>query len=363
MTVIDWNKVNEADYDCKPSSYNVFLTKSEKESLEFIQKRYSYLLKKQANALSTLVRLIIENTYLYLNNSERSFFTDVENVLNKKYFKDSIDYNFKKRLKDKTKEYEFIQELVRIQLLRVLSNRSIDSDEELIKVSFRLTKNDSNMLKIIGGKVSVTMEEFLSGYLRYFLNLPGDTRYYILTYPKQLKLDRAIREHSCIIINGIKYKPYKIINSDLLILRKNLICFDAYCDSFQIIDRIYDKDIIYTEEYFEFTQDELNVIEAYKKLDYIDISFKVLNDENKDINNLISDENDSPRIVERKHEFPLEKIRIKYFRNIIHILEKANKKNIDYLCYSENYNEFIRLTLDNQEEFHKFMKRLKGKDE
>ena len=118
------------------------------------------------------------------------------------------------------------------------------------------------MLKIIGGKVSVTMEEFLSGYLRYFLNLPMDTRYYILTYPKQLKLDRAIREHSCIIINGIKYKPYKIVNSDLLILRKNLICFDAYCDSFQIIDRIYDKDIIYTEEYFEFTQDELNVIEA-----------------------------------------------------------------------------------------------------
>ena len=175
MTVIDWNKVNEADYDCKPSSYNVFLTKSEKENLEFIQKRYSYLLKKQVNALSTLVRLIIENTYLYLNNSERSFFTDVENVLNKKYFKDSIDYTFKKRLKDKTKEYEFIQELVRIQLLRVLSNRSIDSDEELIKVSFRLTKNDTNMLKIIGGKVSVTMEEFLSGYLRYFLNLPGDT--------------------------------------------------------------------------------------------------------------------------------------------------------------------------------------------
>lgn len=362
MTVIDWNKVNEADYDCKPSSYNVFLTKSEKESLEFIKKRYSYLLKKQVNALSTLVRLIIENTYLYLNNSERSFFTDVENVLNKKYFKDSIDYNFKKRLKDKTKEYEFIQELVRIQLLRVLSNRSIDSDEELIKVSFRLTKNDSNMLKIIGGKVSVTMEEFLSGYLRYFLNLPADTRYYILTYPKQLKLDRAIKEHQCIILNGIKYKPYKIVHSDLLILRKNLICFDAYCDSFQIIDGIYDKDIIYTEEYFEFTQDELNVIEAYKKLDYIDISFKVLNDENKDINNLIRDEKTSI-VIERKHEFPLEKIRIKYYPHVISTLEKANKKNIDYICYSENYNEFIRLTKDKQEEFHRFMKRLKGKDE
>jgi len=355
----DWYKVNEAEYECKPSSYNVFLTNSELKELDKIRVYNAGLLKKQTNARSTMIRLIIENTYLYLNNSERSFSNDVDKVLEKKYFKDSIDRNFKNKLKEGTKEYEFIQELVRIQLLRVLSNRSLDNDEELVKVQFRLTKDDENMLRIIGGKECVTMDDFLSGYLRYFLALPVDTQNYILTYPKLLKLDRAIREHQCVIINGIKYRPYKLTNSNVFAFRKALLCFDAYCDSFCEIGHIYDKDIIYLEEHFEFNSEELKVIDAYNKLDYIDISFKLLNEENEYINKLISDE--KPLIIiERKHEFPLEKIRIKYHPHVISRLEKANKKNIDYLCYSDNYNQFMKLAKDKREEFDKYQKELKN---
>lgn len=359
MSDKDWYKVNEAEYECKPSSYNVFLTNSELKELDKIRVYNAGLLKKQSKARSTMIRLIIENTYLYLNNMERSFSNDVNEILGKKYFKDSMDRNFKNKLKEGSKEYEFIQELVRIQLLRVLSNRSIDNDEEFVKVQFRLTKEDERMLRIIGGKECVTMDDFLSGYLRYFLALPMDTKNYILTYPKLLKLDRAIREHQCVIIDGIKYRPYKLTNSNVFAARKALLCFDAYCDSFSEIGHIYDKDILYIEEHFEFNSEELKVIDAYNNLDYIDISFKLLNDENEYINKLISDEKTSI-ITERKHEFPLEKIRMKYYPHVIKRLEKANKKNIDYLCYSDNYNLFMKLTKDKREEFDKYQKELKN---
>ena len=67
MSDKDWYKVNEAEYECKPSSYNVFLTNSELKELDKIRVYNAGLLKKQINARSTMIRLIIENTYLYLN--------------------------------------------------------------------------------------------------------------------------------------------------------------------------------------------------------------------------------------------------------------------------------------------------------
>ena len=40
MSDKDWYKVNEAEYECKPSSYNVFLTNSElKELPDYLEKR------------------------------------------------------------------------------------------------------------------------------------------------------------------------------------------------------------------------------------------------------------------------------------------------------------------------------------
>ena len=37
MSDKDWYKVNEAEYECKPSSYNVFLSNSELKELDKIR--------------------------------------------------------------------------------------------------------------------------------------------------------------------------------------------------------------------------------------------------------------------------------------------------------------------------------------
>jgi len=358
----DYFKINESDEkENLYNSYKVKLTVSEIEALDKCRIRFDYLLKKQKNARSSIIKLIIENTYLYLNNSERFFHQDLESILGKKYYS-NIDKSFVKRIKEGNKEYDFILELVRNQLLRIISNREVS--EEIKEVQFRLAKDDDNMLRIIAGNKCLTFDEFFSGYLRYFLALPLDTQKYILTYPKSIKLDRAIKEHRCIIINGIKYKPYKYGVGRGLLKTKCLLCFDAIFDSFNEIPNIgrpnitsiLDLDIEFTEELFEFTSYEHEVINAYNNLEFIDVSFKLLNNDNKDINKLVDDDFNHYFIIDRKHEYPLEKLKIKYNDAIIRTLHNAEKKNIDYLCFSDNYNEFIKLTMDKQIELKNYIK-------
>ena len=355
----DYFRISEKECSALDSktSYSVYLSKSDIERIKLIQRHYYRLFEKQKDALSTIVRTIIENTYLYLNNMERNFNDDLKKILDKKYY-ENIDNKFVSKLKENTKEYDLFLELLRTQLIKLISNK--EEDEELIKIQFRLTKDDNRLLRIIAGNKVHTLNDFFSGYLRYFLSLPRETQKYILTYPKGLKLDRAIKEHKCIIVDGIKYRPYKIILTTSLIRRKCLLCFDSIYDSLNVISNIYEKNIEFTEEYYEFNSYEKEVIDAYNNLDYIDISFKLLNNVSKYINRMISDEEykNFSSIVELKHEGVLENIKIKYDERIIDILKKANKKNIDYLCFSDNYNTFIKLTEEKQKEFKRFERSL-----
>ena len=170
----DYYKVNEIDdltekeYSLS-KSYTIWLTKTEIEDLDKCRERFEYLIKKQKNARSSIIKLIVENTYLYLNNMERNFSQDLNDILSKKYYAD-IDNKFSKRLIEGTKEYDLILELVRNQLLRVICNREVV--EEVESVQFRLAKDDDNLLRILAGRKCFNLDEFISGYLRYFLALP-----------------------------------------------------------------------------------------------------------------------------------------------------------------------------------------------
>ena len=350
----DYNKIFESDEKMNLStSYTVKLSEKEINALEKCKNNFSNLFSKQKKANSTIIKNIIENTYLYLNNSERFFNNDVKELLNKKYFKD-LDYHFINDLKEGTREYEFILELVRNQVLRIYSKREVD---ELYPVQFRLAKDDENLLRIISGNKCLSLDEFISGYLLYFLSLPQETQKYILTYPKGIKLDNAIRDKKCIIIGNMKYKPIKFVNKGVY-RRKVLLCFDAVFDSLVDIPFVLDKEIIFTEELFNINNYENEVLNSYDNLDYIDISFKLLNNDNKDINKLIDDNMKSEFIIKRAHEYPLEKIRIKYNEFLIENILKQDKKHIDYIRFSDNYNKFIKLTENNKKEYKKYIKEL-----
>ena len=164
-------------------------------------------------------------------------------------------------------------------------------------------------------------------------------------------------------------KPYKFINGRGVLNTRCLLCFDSIFDSFNELPSltnkwargILDVDIEFTEELFEFSAYEKEVINAYDNLDFIDVSFKLLNNDNEDINSLIDDEKKTYVVTERKHEYPLEKIRIRFYDNILKILYKAEKKNIDYLCFSDNYNTFVKLTKDKQQELKKYIKDINKK--
>ena len=163
----DYNKIFESDEKMNLStSYTVKLSEKEIAALEKCKNNFSNLFSKQKKANSTIIKNIIENTYLYLNNSERFFNNDVKELLNKKYFKD-LDYHFINDLKEGTREYEFILELVRNQVLRIYSKREVD---EVYPVQFRLAKDDENLLRIISGNKCLSLDEFISGYLLYFLS-------------------------------------------------------------------------------------------------------------------------------------------------------------------------------------------------
>ena len=367
----DYLKISEEELkesDISATNYTFKMTVKEKAALERIREKNEHLLKKQKQALSSMIKLIIENTYLYLNNNERFFLKDVDAIYEKPYYKDSISKDFKSRIKVGNKEYDFIKELVRNQLIRSMNNIDFDEEEELTLIQLRLAKDDERLYRIIAGKNIFNLDEFLTGYLRYFLSLPEETKKYVLTYPKAIKLERAINEHRCIIINDIKYKPFKIVDGRGAIRRKCLLCFDVLFDSFHELPgshrNILDMDIDFTEELFEPSEDEYKVLDAYNKLDVIEVSFKLLNNDNKYINQLIDDNCKSSYILERKHsnaQSPLERVKIKYFDGILNDIKRADKKSINYINYSENYNEFIKLTKDKQEELEEYIKEVNKK--
>ncbi len=375
--MIDILDVNESEANISSTNYTCYLTKDEINELEKIRERNEHLFNKQKNARSSIIKRIVENTYLYLNNNERNFSNDFEKIINKDYY-NNIDMDFLRRIasienersrkvkkiKTDNKEYELILELVRTQLLRTISNNY--GDEELQKVQLRLAKDDEKMLRIIAGNRCLSLNDFLSGYLRYFLSLPPMTRNYILAYPTFLKIERSIKEGKIINIEGMKYKPIKLIKPGFSHMAYTLICFDGVADSFCeillsrfIASAVVIRDIEFTEEDFVINSYERDVLDLYNNLDVIDVSFVLLNDSSVFINNIIDNRRhllSFNRVLDIKNENNKYMLKIKYDKLLINRLIKENKKSIDYLCFSDNYNKFIKLIDDKEKAFIKFKK-------
>ena len=371
--------VNESEANISSTNYTLYLTKKEIEELERIRQRNEYVFEKQKNARSSIIKKIVENTYLYLNNNERFFMNDLEKIINKDYY-NNIDMDFLRRIatvdnkkikkiKTDTKEYDLILELVRNQLLRIISSKYID--DELEKVQLRLAKNDEKMLRIIAGNKSLSLNDFLSGYIRYFLSLPNVTQNYILAYQTFLKLDRAIKEGKMITINDMKYKPIKVIKPSYLDMFYKLICFDGACDSFNVLllskkipHGMILKDISFTEEDFVINSYENAVLDLYNNLNEVEISFVLVNDSSDFINKLIDVNNNAffkfEKILDLKNENNKYILKIKYDDRIIKNLIKENNKSIKYLCFSDNYNDFIKLTEPKMKEYNKYLINLRN---
>ena len=97
MKEINWFDVPETEEIIMNTSYYVLLRESDIKYLDRLLSNSQHLLNKRSTARSSIIKLIVENTYLYLNNMEREFESDLNKILSKSYYKD-IDSNFKKKL-------------------------------------------------------------------------------------------------------------------------------------------------------------------------------------------------------------------------------------------------------------------------
>ena len=226
------------------------------------------------------------------------------------------------------------------------------------------------MLRIIAGNRSLSLNDFISGYIRYFLSFPPMTQNYILDYPKILKIERAIRECKIVEINNIRYKPIKFIKSSFSHMEKTLICFDAACDSFCEIELMrfggggfISRDVEFTEEDFVINSYEKGVLDLYNKLDIIDVSFLLVKNEGYNIKKFVDEDHRLylaiERMLERKHDGNKYYIKLKYDKYLIKSLLRENKKTIDYLCFSDNYNDFIKLIEPKSKAFDKYQRELR----
>ncbi len=340
MENLNWMEVKETEDELNDgTSFYVLATKEQYKELDFYLKQANNMgiITKRKNAQSSIIKLIIENTYLYLNNVETGFNADLEALINKKYYKD-IDPLFIKDIKKNKKEYDFIKELVRMQLLRLFPS-SADDDEELIKYQFRLAEDDHNLMRILYGSPNKSLSEFLSRYLNYFLSVSADIKRRILRYPADLKIERAIREHRCIVINGMKLKPIKMIKS--IYVNPGILAFDCSDNRFREFRFRTFTEIDETDEYFELNGLEKEFVNAYNNLNVVEATFKVIK-EDKHITRILNRE--GMGIISVEYNDILYKIKFKYFRGTVYQLERAKREGIiDYLCYSDNYNTYAKL--------------------
>lgn len=341
MKEINWFDVPETEEIIMNTSYYVLLRESDIKYLDRLLSKSQNLLKKRSNARSSIIKLIVENTYLYLNNMEREFESDLNKILSKSYYKD-IDSNFKKKLLSNKKEYDLFKELVRNQVLKTLSVSNYDNDEEeLIKVQFRLAKDDYNLVKILEGAKCQSQPDYIASYISYFMSFSGLTRHKILHYPNDLMIDRAIKDRRCIIMNNMKFKPYKIASSGFF--RNDLLV--GFNDNNEFVKRrLFNIDnVVETNEYFEFNTVEREILDSYFNLDTVVATFTI---ESDDFLNILKKYN-THSIISSNMEETKKVLTFKYNDRVIRFLDKAyGDGKIKHLCYSDEYQKFMKLVDD-----------------
>lgn len=326
-----------------------YLTEDEEKMLISLSKNNGV---KEYATISKFVRTIIKNTYLYLNNKERGILSDITKAFNKPYYGD-LDKRFKEKLEPGKKEYDLVIEILRIQILKANKDpfaeyKDIKSDK---RISFRLNGEDLlDLRNIIYGNKYMSNPDFIQGFVRYFLSSSRLTQEYILSYPNLLKLERAIKDKRCIIINDKKYKPYKITNARHPIPSPVLLCFDEN-DIFTKVQLKYiiqAKSILETEVLFDFTAHETRVINAFNSLKTLTASFKIIDENEREAKDFKDNQilKSTLPINSFKEENGKTVIEFDYYigSNVINKLDTAFKRgSINYLIYSDDYVNFLKL--------------------
>ena len=342
----DYNRIPEDDNGVILTSLVFYLTEDENRDFKSLMRICNF------NNESDFIRLIIKNTYLYLNNKDRDIEEDISTILKKTYYKD-LDPSLKSKLVNGSKEYDFFLELLRLQVIKCFNtidtSDSSSSDEKTVRKSFRLTRNDEQDLrKIILGNEVISRPDFLRGYIKFFLESSRSTKTYILTYPNLLKLERAIKDKRYVIINNDKYKPYKIINTrfgiSLLGIKENGVLTLARISNHY---RLSSPAVEETELLFSFNSHDKELLNSFESLDEVTASFK--NNKTDEIFNRDLERFENSEfifdIIEFNKNDDIYSIKYKYsISGMENIFDKAFSRGaISDLTYSPNYQKFLEL--------------------
>ncbi len=272
---IDESYIPEEKESLNPNtSYAVMLTDKEKTSLEKLQKRFEHLIDKRKDELSSFVKVVLLNTYLYLNNTERDLVDDINSILKKSYYKD-LDKDFIKMISESGKAQDFIREIVRTRILKTQSSTTEDEESEKEKFQFRLAKDDELLRYIFAGTVSMSISDYLTSLMDYFLSAPSPTQRTILQYQIILALKRCTSDSRCIMING--RKRYPVIFSKAKGPLNRLWVLNRKNNTIRQLPIMLIKEIAETNEYFSLTSNEQRVINMIKDIGDVTITFKIIN--------------------------------------------------------------------------------------
>lgn len=276
----EYIKIPEADVLINKNSfltnYTFYLTRSELETLDHILNNISK--NDKPSTFSFLIKKICYNTYLYINNIELDFESNITNITNKNYFK-KINPEILKEIKDNPLFVDFIKEIVRSQVLRVV-NSSIINKNDLIKKSFRLTKKDENLLRILLGVYDMELYDYIPSLIRFFLQSNNKIQNYILSYQERLIIEAAINNKQYLIYNYNKIKPIKIITNYLSNNNEYLIAIDYKTKNLVLLNLNFSllKDNIsihQTQEFFKISESENKLIQSYLSNNQLNMSFLI----------------------------------------------------------------------------------------
>ena len=346
---IDESYIPEEKTSLSPNtSYVVMLSDKEKKSLEKLQKRYEYLIDKRKSELSSFVKVVLLNTYLYLNNTERDLSEDISTILKKNYYKD-LNKDFIKMISEPGKEQDFIREIIRTRILKTQSSTTEDEGSEKEKFQFRLAQDDDLLRYIFAGTVCMPIADYLSSLMDYFLSASLSTQRTILQYQMMLSLKRCIADQRCVMINGRKRYVLKIGKSKMLL-------FNAIWGLDRKEHRIYRvplfeiKELEETNEYFDLTSNERNAIEALKNAGEVIVSFKIINEGFNPLKYLPFHQPMSLELNSENDETTKTKRCLTDFdtaRRIEKILLKHKDIDIADLTFSDNYAKVYKIFEDN----------------
>ena len=339
---IDESYIPEEKDSLNPNtSYAVMLTDKEKTTLEKLQKRSGHLIDKRKDELSSFVKVVLLNTYLYLNNTERDLVEDINSILKKNYYKD-LDKDFIKMISESGKAQDFIREIVRTRILKTQSSTTEDEESGKEKFQFRLAKDDDLLRYIFAGTVSMSIPDYLTSLMDYFLSAPESTQRTILQYQIILALKRCTSDSRCIMING--RKGYPVIFTKIKGPINRLWVLNRKTNTIRQYPIMLIKDIVETNEYFSLTSNEQRVINLIKDIGDVTITFKIVN--KTEITNLYIEEvNSFSRFMPRYDE---ETKQITITVNLIRAMLESRKllsiigTDISDLTFSDGFEELLK---------------------